>query len=284
MKLFIANVFRVTGFVLLAATASPAALSQDAKGCKDHPLFTRISGYNISQCKKDYNQLLILIDANPKSEKNIKPEGDLTFTRYIFKKSAEQPNPPSDLQVMRNYQNAASAIGGTILVDRPQYTAFKFNRDGGLVYAVARMINNGGFTMAIEVLEEKKMVQEVSGNLLWEKLNKDGFLSFQINFDTNKSIIKPDSAPLVKQIADLMKSQPSLAVSIEGHTDNQGNAVANKTLSLERAKAVTAAVAAQGVQSTRMETLGWGQEKPVADNRSEEGRAINRRVELVKKH
>ncbi len=268
---------------LLLAVASGVALADaDARGCADHPLFTRMSGFSIFQCKKTYDQLGINIDTNPKSASNLKPEGDLTSIGYIFKKSPEQPSPPSDLQVMRNYQNAAKQKGGEVLVDRPGYSAIKFKRDGGAVYAVVRT-GNGGYRLLLDVLEEKAMQQEVSANLLWDKLQKDGFLSFQINFDTNKALIKPDSQPIVKQIVELMQSQPSLKVSIEGHTDNQGSPAANKTLSLDRAKSVAAAVAAAGIKPGRMATAGWGEEKPVADNRTEEGRAKNRRVELVRK-
>lgn len=272
----------VTLALLLAVGSGSALADSDARGCADHPLFTRMNGFSIFQCKKTYDQLGINIDTNPKSANNLKPEGDLTSIGYIFKKSPEQPSPPSDLQVMRNYQNAAKQKGGEVLVDRPGYTAIKFKRDSGTVYAVVRT-GNGGYRLLLDVLEEKAMQQEVTANLLWEKLQKDGFISFQINFDTNKAVIKPDSQPIVKQIVELMQSQPSLKVSIEGHTDNQGTPAANKTLSLDRAKAVAAAVAAAGIKAERMGTVGWGEEKPVADNRTEEGRAKNRRVELVRK-
>jgi outer membrane protein OmpA-like peptidoglycan-associated protein len=87
----------------------------------------------------------------------------------------------------------------------------------------------------------------------------------------------------VRQIIELMTNQPALTVSIEGHTDNEGNAATNKTLSIDRAKAVVKAVVEGGIQANRLSAVGWGQEKPVADNRTEEGRAKNRRVELVKK-
>ncbi|MBP1749400.1 MAG: OmpA/MotB domain protein [Deltaproteobacteria bacterium] len=270
-------------FLLLSLLLSGLALADtDAKGCKDHPLFNRMSGFSIFECKKSFDQLVIKVDNNPKSDKNLKPEGDRTNIKYIFKKSADMPNPPSDLQVMRNYQNAAKQKGGQILVDRPGYTALKFMRDGGAVYAVIAT-GSGGYRLYVDVLEEKAMTQEITANLMWEKLQKEGFISLQINFDTNKATIKPESMPLVKQIIDLMKNQPKLKVSIEGHTDNQGTAAANKTLSLNRARSVAAAVAAGGIKADRMETVGWGQEKPVADNRTEEGRAVNRRVELVKK-
>jgi outer membrane protein OmpA-like peptidoglycan-associated protein len=116
-----------------------------------------------------------------------------------------------------------------------------------------------------------------------DALNKDGFIALYINFDTGKSDIKPESQPIVAQIAELLKANPDLKVSIEGHTDNVGTPAANKTLSESRAKSVLNAVAALGVPAARMGSVGWGQERPVADNRSEEGRAKNRRVEIVKK-
>lgn len=270
-------------FLLLSLLSVGVGFAADARGCADHPLFNRMSNFEIFECKKTYDQLIIKVDNDPKSPRNLRPEGDLTTIKYIYKKPANVPSAPSDLQVMRNYQNAARQKGGTVLVDRPGYTAMKFTREGGgAIYAVVTT-GNGGYRLYVDVLEEKAMKQEITANLMWEKLQKDGFISLQINFDTNKATIKPESMPLVQQIIDLMKGQPNLRVSIEGHTDNQGTAAANKTLSLNRAKAVASAVAAGGVRADRMETVGWGQEKPIADNRTEEGRAANRRVELIKK-
>ena len=270
-------------FMLLLLLSAGIGFAADARGCADHPLFNRMSGFEIFECKKTYDQLIIKMVNDPKSDKNLRPEGDLTTLKYIFKKTSGSQTAPSDLSVMRNYQNAAKQKGGTVLVERPGYTALKFVRQGaGNVYAVVST-SNGGYRLQIDVLEEKAMKQEITANLMWEKLQKDGFISLHINFDTNKATIKPESMPLVQQIVDLMKGQPNLKVSIEGHTDSQGNAAANKTLSLNRAKAVASAVAAGGIRADRMQTVGWGQEKPVADNRTEEGRAANRRVELVKK-
>ncbi len=74
-----------------------------------------------------------------------------------------------------------------------------------------------------------------------------------------------------------------LRVSIEGHTDNVGDPAANKKLSSDRANAVMNALIAKGIDKSRLSSVGWGQEKPVADNGTDEGRAKNRRVEIVKK-
>jgi outer membrane protein OmpA-like peptidoglycan-associated protein len=118
---------------------------------------------------------------------------------------------------------------------------------------------------------------------MYDALKKDGFIALYINFDTGKSDIKPESMTIIDQIAALLKAHADLTVSIEGHTDNVGTPQSNKTLSQQRAKSVMTAVVQKGIAADRMAAVGWGQEKPIADNRSEDGRAKNRRVEVVKK-
>jgi outer membrane protein OmpA-like peptidoglycan-associated protein len=114
-------------------------------------------------------------------------------------------------------------------------------------------------------------------------IDKDGFIALDIHFATGKAEILPESNPVIDEIVLLLKKRPDLRVGVEGHTDSTGSPAANKTLSDARAKAVAAAVAASGINPNRMEAVGYGQERPVADNRTEEGRAKNRRVEIVKK-
>jgi len=81
----------------------------------------------------------------------------------------------------------------------------------------------------------------------------------------------------------MMNSNPDLKIGVEGHTDNVGTPASNKTLSEARAKSVVSAIVAQGIAADRLSPVGFGQDKPITDNNTEEGRAQNRRVELVKK-
>jgi len=275
MKRLCCLIFAVVLLVPMAAFAEPAA-----DGCKDHPLFTRMKSYYIVQCEKKYDQANIMIDEDPDSPKNLKPEGDKTFIKYQYEDSAGQA--PSYLQIRRNYQNAAKALKAKILVDRLRYTAMQIDKDSSRIYIGLELFNDGR-TIDITILEQKAMVQEITANDMWQALQKDGFMALYINFDTNKSTIKQESTGIIDQIVELMKSQPNLELSIEGHTDSQGTPKRNKTLSLDRAKAVIKAVAKGGISESRMSPIGWGQEKPVADNKTEEGRAKNRRVEIVKK-
>ena len=266
------------GVVLLIPAAAFA--EPDADGCKDHPLFTRMKNYYILQCENKYDQALMMIDEDPDSPKNLKPEGDKTVIKYQYGESAGKA--PSYLQIRRNYQNAAKALKAKILVDRERYTGMQIDRSGGRIYISLELFNDGR-NISLTIIGQKAMEQEITANDMWQALQKDGFMALYINFDTNKATIKPESAGIIDQIVELMKSQPSLKLSIEGHTDSQGTPESNKTLSLNRAKAVIKAASEGGISASRMSAIGWGQEKPVADNRTEEGRAKNRRVEIVKK-
>jgi OmpA-OmpF porin, OOP family len=271
-------IFLFIGVVLLIPGVAFA--ESDADGCKDHPLFTRMKNYSILQCENKYDQALIMIDEDPDSPKNLKPEGDKTSIKYQYEESAGKA--PSYLQIRRNYQNAAKALNVKILVDRERYTGMQIDRSSGRIYVSLELFNDGR-NISLTIIEQKAMEQEITANDMWQALQKDGYMSLYINFDTNKATIKPESAGIINQIVELMKSQPKLKLSIEGHTDSQGSPASNKTLSLNRSKAVINAVSKGGIDPSRMSAVGWGQEKPVADNRNEEGRAKNRRVEIVKK-
>jgi len=133
------------------------------------------------------------------------------------------------------------------------------------------------------IIECGSMQQVIRANEMAAALDKDGFVALDIHFATGKAEILPESRPIIDEIVSLLKKSSNLRIGVEGHTDNTGDPAANKTLSNTRAKAVAEAIAAAGISSNRLEPVGYGQERPIADNRTEEGRAKNRRVELVKK-
>ena len=104
-----------------------------------------------------------------------------------------------------------------------------------------------------------------------------------MRFDTGKATIKAESLPLLDQVIAMLTGSGSLKLNVEGHTDNQGADAENQKLSEGRAKSVMAHLVSKGIPAARLASAGFGASRPVADNRSEEGRAKNRRVELVKK-
>ncbi|GAB3492962.1 hypothetical protein GCM10027341_07700 [Spirosoma knui] len=102
-----------------------------------------------------------------------------------------------------------------------------------------------------------------------------------LTFETNSSRITVESRPNVNDLIEIMKAYPGLHIRVEGHTDNTGDASANKKLSLDRANAVKEALSAAGVESDRVTTQGFGASKPTASNDSPEGRQQNRRIDVA---
>ena len=118
---------------------------------------------------------------------------------------------------------------------------------------------------------------------LYDKLLTDGkIITHGITFDVGKATIKPQSMGTINEIFSILQKYPDLRFSVEGHTDNTGNASGNQTLSEARAKAVCDKLQQMGIATTRLTAKGHGMSKPMDSNETAEGRAKNRRVEFVK--
>jgi outer membrane protein OmpA-like peptidoglycan-associated protein len=109
------------------------------------------------------------------------------------------------------------------------------------------------------------------------------FVTNNILFETGKATLKPESMEEIQKVADYMKKNPSARFEVQGHTDNQGSDKINDPLSQQRAEAVVKALEEQGVDPFNLRAVGKGAHEPVADNKTDEGRAKNRRVEFIKK-
>jgi OOP family OmpA-OmpF porin len=261
--------------VLLFSGVALAAQETDEEGCKDHPLLSRMKGYKISYCESNFDAVEFTVG----EDQTRTLEGRKTAINYDLTEGAAKP---SELQILRNYINAVKAAGGTLVYQSDTYMCSKIAKEGGEIW-VSVSTANGGNGYQLIILEVGEMAQEVTAGDMLAALNKDGRIALAIHFDTGKATIKPESEKIVDEIAALLKANPGLQVTIEGHTDNTGTPQRNKALSEQRARAVVDAVVGQGVEASRLSAVGWGQEKPVADNATEEGRAKNRRVEVVKR-
>ncbi len=104
----------------------------------------------------------------------------------------------------------------------------------------------------------------------------------KIQFETDKAVIKPESFDLLNEITAVIKSNPRIKkLSVEGHTDSEGRDKHNQKLSDKRAASVRKYLVEHGVEDARLDSKGWGETKPIGDNKTEEGREKNRRVEFV---
>lgn len=264
----------------------PLIQAQDSE-FKDTPWFSGMPNFQI------YDAEDIEFDSyNFFNGKNcVTVEGKKYKRTYTLKEDAQQS---SIIQISRNYVNAIRSMGGTVVFDgAPQDAECADNN--GLQMVIGKVVKDGnemwveivptggGNDYYMTIVLKELMKQDVTASNMFETLNRDGHIALYINFDTGKSVIRSESGPIIGQIVEMMKSNPELKLGIEGHTDNAGSSASNKILSEERAKSVVSAIAGQGISIERLSASGFGQDKPIADNNTDEGRAKNRRVELVKK-
>ena len=282
MKNIIAVAFGVVLAVVLMG--SFAFAQQDAKGCADPPLFTRLPGFYLRECQKKAFDAHNFID--PVTKKQVSVEGRWYFYLYIVKE--EFRGQKSMLQVARNYTNAIEKIGGAFFIENPNgrdNTWMKVSKEGKEIWASIEQDNSGGNAYQLYIVEKAAMKQEVTADA---KFMADGISStghvaiYGIYFDFNKSDVKPESDPALQEISRLMSGNSKLKLFVVGHTDNVGGVDFNMKLSQARATAVFKALTAKyKINPQRLRAYGVGQLAPVASNRTEDGRAKNRRVELV---
>lgn len=269
--------------MLLCATllfALPVLAQADAKDCKDHPLFpTRMPGYVIKDCKVEEFGKFEFWTNNARVK--VPVEGKFTFLAYLV---TDKKNEPSGAAVVQNYENAILKAGGKILHKVPNWWVNGTITKGGQEVTVQAEKGNG--LIWLRIVEKKAMAQYivVDAAAMSGDLKTTGHVAlYGIFFDTGKAEVKPESKPALDEIAKLLKQDPALKLKVVGHTDMVGSQEANLKLSEARGEAVVQALVSQyGIQPNRLKGYGVGALAPVATNDTEEGRARNRRVELVK--
>lgn len=263
--------------ICLFWASSSIAQTADKKGSSDPALFpSRMPGFYITTY--DQSEFEAYTFPTGRAEKKT-VEGKLTRIIYTKDKGTADPG---GMAVLRNYENAIVKAGGKVVYSTDKESILKINTDKGEVWAEIKAAQKV-FRYFLTIVECKPMEQVVTAEAILDELNSKGFIALYILFDFNKAEIKPESKPIIDEIAEMLRKNPAIRVSVEGHTDNIGSPASNKKLSLARAEAVVRAVMEQGISKDRMTAVGYGEEQPIADNSTEEGRAQNRRVVLVKK-
>jgi outer membrane protein OmpA-like peptidoglycan-associated protein len=276
---------RLIAFFTLVLLVPAAFAQNDKAGTRDYPGITRMPGYYIYDEKQSqFDSFAFLVTANGKDTEQ-QVEGRLYKFQYIQKEGVPET---STLQVIRNYQNAVRAAGGQVLNDQSgdsgswRNTTLRFNRGDKEVWI---LIESRSDHHDLTIIEKQAMAQEVviTAEAMGNDLNAGGRVAiYGIYFDTGKADLKPESDPALAEMAKLLKQHPALKVFIVGHTDMVGDAAMNVKLSQARAQSVAAALSAKyGIAAARLAPFGSGPYSPVASNKTDEGRAKNRRVELV---
>lgn len=253
--------------ILLFTSYCPA---QDITDSKDHPMFNRISGFYITDYSvEDFGAHEFYYE----NDQYINVEGKKTYIYY------ECDCEDAPLKIIRNFSNAVKKIGGSSY-EYTDHTATLFVKEGNKetwaeVWATPE-------TYSLTIVEKGEVEQEITANAILKELNETGKAILYINFDSGKLTIKKESLQIINQIVEMMNQAKDIKLSIEGHTDSDGSSELNLKLSEQRAKAVVDAIVKGGIGKSRLSSTGFGEEKPIADNNTEEGKAKNRRVELIK--
>ena len=315
MTAFMRTVF-VAGLMIGLSAPFAAAQDQDVEGSSDHPLISRYPGSYIAKyLTKEFDEFALPL--GPVNEentitKNQPLEGKITRIVYVV------PVGRTVLEVFRNYQDALKKAGfETLFTCGPQgcgstianayansgdsadywgpehgihYISAKLARPEGDVY-VSLLVDDQGpdsrTNAELYVIEVKPMESDlitVNAASLANDINRTGHASvYGIYFDTGKADVKPESDATLNEIAKLLQGDSMLKLYVVGHTDNLGALDLNMDLSRRRAEAVLAVLTTKyAVPASRLKAYGCGPYAPVASNDSEDGRAKNRRVELVK--
>jgi outer membrane protein OmpA-like peptidoglycan-associated protein len=309
------NCVGICVLAVLGATAGFAQRTEDIEGSKDHPLISRYPGAFISEYQyvefDEFTLPLGKLKGDGTFEKSQHLEGKITHIVYIA------PPGRSILEIYRNYESALKLGNFQILWScanseacghgTPTLYAAKGTEDwdwsaGQRVLSAKQARAEGdvylsmhlgqwsdltsGSAIHLYVVEVKPMqggLVTVDAAALAGDITQTGHSAvYGIYFDTGKAEVKPESDAALGEIAKLLQQDPALKLLVVGHTDNVGALASNMDLSKRRAAAVVQVLTAKyAIAAARLSAQGAGPLAPVASNATEEGRAKNRRVELV---
>jgi OOP family OmpA-OmpF porin len=254
---------------------------QDVAGSKDHPLFNRMPGYKIEAYEeKDFD---VYDKFKNENGKQTSVEGQYYYISYYVNKGEKEA---TDAQIIRNFVNAVTKIGGKVIYEEKTDVYLNLIKDKKETWVRVRTKNRGaGYQMWI--IEKAVMDQSIVADpkAMGDDIERTGRVAiYGIYFDTDSYKIKPESDPTLKAIAELLNTKSNLNVYVVGHTDMTGDLKHNMELSENRAKAVVdALVKDYGISAKRLIAKGVGPLSPMSTNKTDEGRQLNRRVELVER-
>jgi OmpA-OmpF porin, OOP family len=299
-------------YVLIIITGPvPAAMTfaADIEGSADHPVISRFPGSSIQEYKsKQFDEFTL--PTGPDFSTKLEVEGKVTAILYTSRSG------DSAAQVFRSYSSALDEAGFTDLYecrgydcggliklklgefegagalgDDCRYKDSKLIRDVGDLFVSLLVCDWYGtnavatFLDVIEVEPLESGLIKISAEQMQEDILQEGHAAlYGIYFDTDRADLRAESKPTLDEVSRLLHENSGLNILVVGHTDNVGELDYNVSLSQRRAQAViNALVNGYGIDTVRLHAFGAGMYAPVASNRSEQGRALNRRVELVER-
>ena len=270
-------IFRVCTiiFILLTMVVNTYA-SKDRKGSSDYPLISRMPDFWIAVYKKSEFDSHTFYD---KANNKIDIEGRKYFIEYRLKKEGQEPG---RLMILNNHENALKKVDAEILKRTKKDLYCKITKEGKEIWMQVRALDS---LYRLTIVEREEMAQKVDVNpdALFGDIAITGHVAvYGIYFDHDSANIKQESKPSLKAIADMLKANMSLKLYVVGHTDMTGGFEYNVGLSLKRANTVVKVLVDEyGIAEERLAGKGAGPLCPIGSNKNENGRKLNRRVELV---
>lgn len=255
-------------------------------GAEDHPVIKPMPRSQIVQGQsrmKNFSSYQFRVKKGKRSAK-VEKKGKYWHLRYLIKDAnGKIDRNVSREEIVQNYKEAALEKGGSILHEVGYLLTFTLPRkDGGTTWA---HLSAGDGSYNLDIVDEAAFKRQLTfgAEEMKRALDEEGRVAvYGIYFDVDRATLKLGAEKVLIEMVKLMKNSPDLKIEIQGHTDNTGSAEHNLDLSKRRAGTVKNFLLTYGIESPRMVHKGYGEEKPVASNDTEEGRAKNRRVELVK--
>ncbi len=310
----------ITIFILLTGALNFAFAQQDVEGSEDHPMISRYEGSYIRGYEKyDYDRLTFYTGEEDGELQMIVPEGEVTRILYFQPEGATVLQVQRNYQqalINAGFELVYECFGGMDQIPRSIFTDFetiggretrnvfmgsdhsyfmaRLKRESGDVFVSAHSARSdqadedNQVVTALQIMEEKpmetgKVKVDLSADAMAEQIDELGSVRiYGIHFDTGEATIEEGSESALAEIASFLKENPGISIGVIGHTSSTGGIELNMELSEERAKAVVDyLVNEHGIDKGRLIPKGVGPFAPVASNRDEEGRARNRRVELI---
>jgi outer membrane protein OmpA-like peptidoglycan-associated protein len=259
-----------------SALFAQTSLAPDQAGCVDSKYIPKLSECRIDNCeKKDGDHRDVAVGEAKGDALTTAIDGDSRSVMYECRETVTAAN------VIQHAATQLKTLGFEIPYQYADKEASITGRKDDMWVIVDAASHFYTLTEIKSIAPDFSSVSDAES--MWELLQKYGHVPlYGVHFLPARGDMTPESVIVLEEVVTMLNDHPELRLRIEGHTDNVGAKVANQTLGMKRANTVVTWMLAKGVKRARLDPQGIGEAKPVADNGTEEGRAKNRRIEIVK--
>jgi outer membrane protein OmpA-like peptidoglycan-associated protein len=265
----------LTSICFFFCTFLPA--QDEAPDCKDHPLFRRMNNVVITECIQKVEKTPVRT-ADDQTETK---DGIVTDIDYGY--NGGESSAPAFNAIVKYHESIIQKLGGKKIYEGKDAATFSASTPGKNIWLQVNDLSNisaGNYGLLIIEAESDKIAN--SAKEMGDQLSQNGKVIFYFGFDKNKADLKPEMQKTLNQLAAALRQHPLTKISIEAHTDLNDSENENQSISEAEAKNIMSYLNSKGTGKFRMQAKGWGQSKPAGDKSTAEGRARNKRVEIIR--